>query len=85
MRVGSGVTKMKCGEEVIDCLIPPHTPVTRLIGAVTTGLGGGGEVLVTRQGSAPQVGAPGVWIFRPLKLPPQEEAGNESCEGFLSD
>lgn len=32
--------KMKCGEEVIDCLIPPHVLVTRLIEAVKTGGGG---------------------------------------------
>lgn len=59
--------KMKRGDGVIDCLIPPHAPVTLLIGVAKIETRGWrvAEVSVTRQGPASQVGAPpGVWRRR---------------------
>lgn len=62
--------KMKRGDGVIDRLIPPHAPVTRLIGVAKTEAGRGeaggrGEASATRQRPASQVGAlPGVCACR---------------------
>lgn len=85
--------KMKRGDGVIDRLIPPHAPVTRLIGVAKTeaGMGGGrrqphGSVRPLRSGGSAGcvcVSPPSSLQSFPPKLHPQGGAGNESCEGFL--
>lgn len=85
--------KTKRGHGVIDRLIPPHAPVTRLIGVAKTEAGRGkgerrqshGSVRPLRSGLCRVCAAapPSSLQSFPSKLHPQGGAGNESCKGFL--
>lgn len=75
--------KMKRGDGVIDRLIPPHAPVTRLIGVAKTEAGMGGGASATRQRPASQVGGlcrvcVCVAALFPSKLPSEASSSRRS-------